>query len=186
MTLRELAEDRWAWDWSGAKPRQALVDGMAELLAQRWPVNLGDVDNVPASNLPFMAYDRNAVAWESGGTVQTQRNTVKLAAHINAKLGKQQAFYLFLTAVRSAGRHVYRPANAKPSAPYTGVEIYLTPPIDRALDADFVRVLTSVTRLLWPDWLDVVAVHFIQVTTATIYANGLSRVIERSRTEATI
>ena len=25
-TIRELEEERWDWDWAGAKPRQALVD----------------------------------------------------------------------------------------------------------------------------------------------------------------
>ena len=171
-TLRTLEEERWHWDWAGAKPRQALVDALAELLAARWPADSNDLDNTPLRNVPFLAYQENAIAWESGGTGNAQRLAVELAAEMNAKLGKAQCYYLLLESVLAAGYHEYRPTGAKPAAPYTGVECYITVPADRAADPDFVRVVTETAKQVWPYWLDVVAVHILTQSAGDFYVYG--------------
>ena len=173
-TLRTLEEERWRWDWAGAKPRQALVDALAELLAERWPADSSDVDETPLRNIPFLAYQEDALAWESGGTEEAQRRGVKLAVEMNAKLGKQQVYYLLLGVVRAAGYHEYKPANAKPAAPYTGVELFITVPLDRRADVDFVRVVTETAKEVWPYWLDVIAVHILSESTGDVYWYGNS------------
>ena len=173
-TIRELEEERWHFDWAGAKPRQALVDALAELLAARWPVDSNDIDNTPLRNIPFLAYQEGALAWESGGTETAQREAVKLAPEMNAKLGKEQAYYLLLDSVLAAGYHSYRPTGAKPNAPYTGVECFITVPVDRAADPDFVRVVTETAKQVWPYWLDVIAVHILTESVGDVYWYGNS------------
>ena len=173
-TLRTLDETRWGWDWSGAKPRQALVDAVAEILAQRWPVYLNDWDNLPVSNLPFAAYAEDALTWEPGATEESQRRAIRLAQEINAKLGKEQAFYLLLDVAVSSGFHIYRPSGAKPANRYTGVELFITVPVDRAADTDFVRVLTEAARRCWGFRLRVTAVHILTVSDESVYASGYS------------
>ena len=173
-TLRTLEEERWHWDWGGARPRQALVDALAELLAARWPADSNDLDGTPLRNIPFLAYQQNALAWESGGTETAQREAVTLADEMNAKLGKEQAYYLLLTSAQVNGYHEYKPANAKPAAPYTGVECFLTVPVDRAADTDFVRVVTETVKEVWPYWLDVVAVHILTESAGSVYWYGHS------------
>lgn len=178
MTLRPLEEERWHWDWPGAKPRQALVDAVAELLARRWPADSNDYDRTPLRNIPWLAYQEDALAWESGGTEQAQRNAIKLASHMNTKLGKEQAYYLLLESVQANGYHEYRPSDAKPDLPYTGVECFVTVPVDRAADADFVRVLTESIKLVWPYRLDVIAVHILSESVGQVYESGVSYGIE--------
>ena len=171
-TIRELEEERWHWDWSGARPRQALVDALAEQLAGRWPADSNDVDATPLRNIPFLAYQENAITWESGGTGEAQRRAVKLADELNAKLGKEQAYYLLLESALAAGYHEYKPANAKPAAPYTGVECFITVPVDRAADTDFVRVITETAKAVWPYWIDVTAVHILTESAGNVYLYG--------------
>ena len=173
-TIRPLEEERWHWDWGGARPRQALVDALAELLASRWPVDSNDIDATPLRNIPFMAYQEDALAWESGGTEGAQRGAVQLSREMNAKLGKEQAYYLLMDSVLSAGYHEYRPTNAKPDAPYTGVECYITVPVDRAADPEFVRVVTETAKAVWPYWLDVIAVHILTESAGQVYWYGAS------------
>ena len=173
-TVRTLEEERSHWDWSGARPRQALVDAIAELLAGRWPVDSNDIDATPLRNIPFLAYQEDALAWESGGTAEAQRRAVNLAGEINGKLGKEQAYYLLLETTLSNGYHGYRPVGAKPTAPYTGVECFITVPVDRAADVDFVRVVTETAKEIWPYWLDVIAVHILTESTGNLYWYGAS------------
>ena len=133
-----------------------------------------DIDETPLRNIPFLAYQESALAWESGGTETAQREAVKLAAEMNAKLGKEQAYYLLLDSVLAAGYHAYRPMGAKPSSPYTGVECFITVPVDRAADADFVRVATETAKQAWPYWLDVTAVHILTESAGEFYSYGHS------------
>ena len=172
-TLRGPEDGRWSFDaWSGSKPRAALVDALAELLSRRWPADFSDVDHTPLRNLPFLAYQEDALAWNSGATEAAQREAVKLAAHMNAKLGKEQAWQLLMESVLSNGYREYRPEDAKPDNPYTGVELYITVPVDREADADFVRTVTESSKLVWPYWIDVIAVHILTESEGDVYLSG--------------
>ena len=170
-----MEEERWHFDWAGAKPRQALVDALAELLAARWPADSNDFDATPLRNIPFLAYQEGALAWESGGTETAQRGAVKLAPEMNAKLGKEQAYYLLLG--ERAGRrlpllpahggqarravHGGRVLHNRAGGPGGGSR--LRPRGDR-----------DGAKQVWPYWLDVIAVHILTESVGDVYWYGNS------------
>ena len=167
--IDDLDPERWAWTWIGYLPRRVLTDAFAEAMAARQGALFNDFDNLDPSALPFRAYDLDAIGWELGGTVQAQRNALKRARELNDLIGTEAAFYILLEMNRCTGYHEYRPTGAKPGAAYTGVECYVTPPIDRAFDNDFLLYITDRCRRVWPFTLEVIAVHVLTTSNANVY-----------------
>ena len=165
----DLDPERWAWTWSGHLPRRLLVDAFAEAMAVRQGAVFNDFDNLDPSALAFRAFDLDAIAWEAGGTIAAQRNALKRADELNDLLGTEEAFYILLEINRCTGYHRYRPDGAKPDNPYTGVECWITPPIDRAFDPAFLLYITDRAKKVWPYTLDVIAVHVLSIASTTFY-----------------
>ena len=257
--MANLDPDRWAWTWPGYLPRRLLTDAFVEALALRQGVPGNDWTRIHSSNLPFRAYERDAIAWEGDGTPDSQRNAIAKALELNRLIGTEEAYYILLEINSCAGYHVYRPtgaktvktltgvytrANATPAAageiwlngstfeiwpqsadatavggwraaeviefgsglhlqlaanptkssdvysmsilnpnsiilpggsvtishhsPYTGVDLYITPPVDRASDAKFITYITDRAKKVWPFTLLVIAVHILQSETTDI------------------
>ena len=169
--VQDLEDTRWAWTWAGYLPRQLLVDAYAEALAERQGARFNDFDNLHPSALPFRAFDLDAILWEPGATIAAQRNSLKRDAEFKPLIGTEEAYYILLDVNRCTGYHQYRPDGAKPNNPYTGVECYITAPIDRAFDSDFLLYITGRAKRVWPFTLEVIAVHVLTASESTIYVH---------------
>ena len=167
--IDDLDPERWAWSWAGYLPRRLLTDAFAEAMAARQGALFNDFDNLDPSALPFRAFDLDAIGWEAGGTIPAQRNSLRRASELNRLIGTEAAFYILLEMNRCTGYHQYLPVGAKPTNPYTGVECFVTAPIDRAFDPAFLLYITDRVTRVWPFTLDVVAVHVLSSSNSNVY-----------------
>ena len=167
--IEDLDPERWVWAWAGYLPRWLLTDAYAEALAGQQGAVFNDFANLDPSVLPFRAFDLDAIGWEPGGTIAAQRRALERAQELNELIGTEEAFYILLDMNLAVGYHEYKPDGAKPNNPYTGVECYITPPIDRTFDNDFLLYITDRCRRVWPYTLEVIAIHVQTVSNADMY-----------------
>ena len=174
--LPALDPNRWDWSWQENTPRRILTDALADTMAGRQSRRLNDYQHVDPSILPFLAYQLNAIAFDTGGTDQSQRRALEQAASILASLGSEGAYYALLEINRCAGYHLYRPAGK----PKTGVELFITPPVDRGADMEFISYISDRSRRVWPHTLAVIAVHILTVSELTLTQYGVMTTSEFS------
>ena len=174
--LPDLAPERWGWSWHDNTPRRLLTDGLGNELAEVKGARRNDYLNVHESFLPFLAYELDALAFETGGTVYARRQALVVARELNQEIGTEAAFYTLIGLNRAAGYHQYSPAGK----PKTGVELFITPPIDRAADPEFILYITDRAKRVWPYTLEVIAIHILSVSTATFTIFTASSTIDYS------
>ena len=166
--LPDLEDGRWDWSWYENVPRRLLTDAVANEIAAPEIARRNDYDNVHESNLPFLAYELNALAFDLGGTEASKRRALNLAHDLNRLIGTEEAFYTLMEVNRCAGFHRYTPGGK----PKTAVELSITPPVDRLADADFITYITDRAKRCWPYTLAVTAVHILSVSSTTLTVYG--------------
>lgn len=166
-----LDDDRWAWSWSGNEPRRVLTDGVSDILAGNRSSRRNDYGAVHESTLPFLAYELSAIAYDTGGTEYARREALRQSARLNREIGTEAAFYTLLGIVRSAGYHTY--ASGGTPTRVQSVECFLTPPVDRDGDAEFIALITDRARRIWPYTLDVTAIHILRVISGSLFVSAV-------------
>ena len=136
-----------------------MVDGVGVVLAPLVPPALNDYDNVHESLLPYLAWQRNALAYDVNGTDRAKREAIKRAGELNALVGYDAAFDLLLEISGSSGYLVYA-EGASPDYVLT-MSVYITPPLDRLGDAVFVSHLTHAVRKIKGFWVLLGSVHIL-------------------------
>ena len=166
--IPRLDEDRWYWLWDSLAIRQVLTDTFADELARHPLPPLNQVDRQDPSMLLHLAYQHNAVAFYPSGKDSEKQESIRLARSLNEDIGSERGYYTLMDILSTAGYATY----VLDRGQRTGVELYITPPPGRTVDAEFIRWLTATVREIWPLDLDVVAIRILSVSEDTLYVYG--------------
>lgn len=149
--------------------QQILADEAAQLLANHFAAELGDVENCHPDLLPLYAWETNSIAWTDLFGIREERNSVAVAQRMNEVMGSEEAWYIFAQAYGGDGSITYTEQGGIP----TGVDLYISPPRGFDVTPQFIAHVIRVARAgMVPYYLRLIDVHILNRGVGAVNYSG--------------